>query len=180
PYSLGSLLDWVKLQQSIIDTKPLKELRQPSLIETSIEAPWHLFISPEPHETWTHAALPVTENNRTELWHTRLAVRVQKGDEVSADESAPRHIRAVWSPDYQPAGLPPHDTTPFRMSLDRNDRDQIVRLSSDYTIPHYQPPAINADKLFLSTLGAWMDVLGDFDPFSIPREGFSLLQWRHI
>jgi hypothetical protein len=25
-----------------------------------------------------------------------------------------------------------------------------------------------------------MDVLGDFDPFSIPREGFSLLQWRHI
>src|SRR4029077_5479759 len=37
PYSLGSLLDWVKLQQSIIDTKPLKELRQPSLIETSIE-----------------------------------------------------------------------------------------------------------------------------------------------
>ena len=180
PYSFGSLLDWVKLQQSIIDTKPLKELRQPSLIETSIEAPWHLFISPEPDETWTHAALPVTQNNRTELWHTRLAVRVQKGDEVSADETAPRHIRAVWSPDYQPVGLPPHDTTPFRMPLDRNDRDQIVRLSSDYTIPHYQPPAINADKLFLSTLGAWMDVLRDFDPFSIPREGFSLLQWRHI
>jgi hypothetical protein len=180
PYTLGSLLDWLKLQQSIIDTKPLKTLRQPFLIETSIEAPWNLFISPEPEETWTHAMLPVTQDDRTELWHTRLAARVQKGDHVIADEKAPRHIRAVWSPDYTPVGLPPHTTTPFRMSLDPNDRDQIVRLSSDYTIAGYQPAAINADKLFLSTLGAWMDVLGDFDVFNIPNHPFSLVQWRHI
>lgn len=180
PYSLGSLLDWVKLQQSIIDTKPLENLRQPLPTETSIEAPWHLFISPEPNETWTHAGLPVTHNNRTELWHTRLAVRVQKGDRVVADELASRQIRAVWSPDYTPGAVPGHTTAPFRMPLDPNDRDQIVRLSSDYTIPNYQPPAIHADKLFLSTLGAWMDVLGDFDPFNIPNQPFSLLQWRHI
>jgi hypothetical protein len=180
PYSLDSLLDWVKLQQSIIDTKPLKTLRQPLPTETSIEAPWRLFISPEPHETWTHAALPVTQNNRTELWHTRLAVRVQEGDRVVADESASRQIRAVWSPDYTPGDVPAHTTAPFRMSLDPNDRDQIVRLSSDYAIPNYQPAAIHADKLFLSALGAWMDVLGDFDLFNIPNQPFSLLQWRHI
>jgi hypothetical protein len=180
PYSLSSLLDWLKLEQSIIDTKPLKTLRQPLLIETSIEAPWHLFVSPEPEETWTHAMLPVTQSNRTELWHTRLAARVQKGDQIVADEKAPRDIRAVWSPDYSPGGVPPHTTAPFRMPLDPNDRDQIVRLSSDYTIPGYQPPAIRTDKLFLSTLGAWMDVQGDFDVFSIPNHPFSLLQWRHI
>ena len=179
-YSLEALLDWVSLPQSVIETKGLKVLRPPSPTETSIEAPWHLFISPEPNETWTHAALPVTQNDRTELWHTRLAARVKKGDQFEADETAPRQIRAVWSPDYLPGSVPPHTNTPFRMSLDPNDRDQIVRLSSDYTIPNYQPPAIHADKLFLSTLGAWMDVLGDFDPFSIPHSGLSLLQWRHI
>ena len=180
PYSLVSLLDWLKLEQSIIDTKPLKTLRQPFLVETSIEAPWHLFISPEPEETWTHAKLPVTQNNRTELWHTRLAARIQKGDQIVADENAARHIRAVWSPDYSPGALPPHTTAPFRMSLDPNDRDQIVRLSSDYTIAGYQPSTVNTDKLFLSSLGAWMDVQGDFDVFNIPNHPFSLLQWRHI
>ena len=49
------------------------------------------------------------------------------------------------------------------MSMDANDRDQIVRLSSDFSIPGYHPPAIGADKLYLTALGAWMDVLGDFD-----------------
>ncbi|HWY45334.1 MAG TPA: hypothetical protein VNX66_17685 [Candidatus Sulfotelmatobacter sp.] len=181
PYALDALLDWVKLPQSVIDTKGLKVLRPPLPTETSIEAPWHLFLSPEPNETWTHAALPVTQGDRTELWHTRLAVRVESGGIASADENAPRQIRAVWSPDYSPVVTPAHGNVPFRMSLDPNDRDQIVRLSSDFTIPQYRPPAIHANKLFLTALGAWMDVLGDFDPFSTPeRNRFSLLQWRHI
>ena len=78
------------------------------------------------------------------------------------------------------AHCPAHADVPFRMSLDPNDRDQIVRLSSDFTIPGYKPPAIGADKLYLSTFGAWMDVLGDFDPLSIHGHPFNLLQWRHI
>ncbi len=182
PYALNSLLNWVQFPQSVIDTKGLKVLRKPLPTETSIEAPWRLYLSPDASETWTHAALPVTENNRTELWHTRLAKRVQKGDHFVADEAAARQIRAVWSPDYKLGDPPPHSEppVPFRMSLDPDDRDQIVRLSSDFTIPQYQPAAIHADKLFLTTLGAWMDVLGDFDPFSIPGQPFSVLQWRHI
>jgi hypothetical protein len=76
------------------------------------------------------------------------------------------------------------------MSMDANDRDQIVRLSSDFSIPGYHPPAIGADKLYLTALGAWMDVLGDFNPLSanvreaagaflpdVPK--FSVEQWRH-
>src|SRR5258705_11294611 len=72
------------------------------------------------------------------------------------------------------------------MSLDPNDRDQIVRLSSDPTmsvsvfapIP-YVPVSIAARKLYLSTLGAWMDVQGDWgNPFpALPV--FSLEQWQH-
>jgi len=68
------------------------------------------------------------------------------------------------------------------MSLDPNDRDQIVRLSSDFTIASYQPRAIDAEKLYLSTLGAWMDVLGDWQPpLGVPgtRQAFGMLQWRH-
>ena len=179
-YSLDSLLDWVKLTQNVIDTKPLKVLRQPLITETSIESPWRLFISPESNETWAHSLLPVTHNNVTELWHTRLAARVQKGDLAVADEAAPRTIRAVWSPDYSSTAIPGHSNTPFRMALDPNDRDQIVRLSSDYTIPNLPPVPVNANKLFLSSLGAWMDVLGDFDPTQNPNSGLSLLQWRHI
>jgi hypothetical protein len=180
PYSLESLLDWTSLPQSVVDTRDLKVLRKPLPTETSIEAPWRVFLSPEADATWAHAAAPVTRNKRTELWHTRLAVRVPDGDAFKADEAAARRIRAVWSPDYAPGALPPHADVPFRMSLDPNDRDQIVRLSSDFTIPGYKPPTLGADKLYLSTLGAWMDVLGDFDPMSIHGHPFNLLQWRHI
>jgi hypothetical protein len=182
PYTLDSLLNWISLTPSVINTHGLKTLREPFPTETAIESPWRLFISNDANEGWTHAPAPVTLNSRTELWHTRLAVRVQKGDQVVADETAARTIRAVWSPDYTPGPPPAHPPEPqaFRPSLDPNDRDQIVRLSSDYTLQNYSPAAISADKLFLSTLGAWMDVLGDFDPTTIPNHPFSLLQWRHV
>jgi hypothetical protein len=77
---------------------------------------------------------------------------------------------------------PPPPLPIFRMSLDPNDRDQIVRLSSDFTIAGYQPRAIDAEKLYLSTLGAWMDVLGDWHPpLGVPGtpNAFSVQQWRH-
>jgi len=182
PYSFQSLLEWVQLEESVIDTKPLLELRAPLTTETSIEAPWRVILSPEPNETWTHALVPVTVGEWTELWHTRLAARIAQDGQFVADEDASKSVRAVWSPDYDPASLPAHSNVPFRMSLDPNDRDQIVRLSSDYTIPNYQPPAIPAQKLFLSTLGAWMDVQADFDPPFQPNNPvqFNLLQWRHL
>ena len=74
------------------------------------------------------------------------------------------------------------------MSLDPNDRDQIVRLSSDFTMSQgaaapqtYIPISIPADKLYLSSLGAWIDVFGDW-PEPLPYSGdsvFSVEQWQH-
>src|SRR5262249_37080917 len=132
------------------------------------EAPWRMYLSPNLTGAWAHSITPVTLAGKTELWHTRLAVRQTKNGQFIADETLPRTVRAVWSPDYTPIGLPPHQEppVPFRMALDANDRDQIVRLSADFSIPGYHPAAIGADKLYLTTLGAWMDVLGDFDPRS--------------
>jgi len=102
-------------------------------------------------------------------------------------------VRAVWSPDYSPGAIPPHPAftevnAHFRMSLDPDDRDQIVRLSLDFTLSvpgfapvPYTPVSIAADKLFLTSLGAWMDVFGDWPeplPFG-PNAIFSVEQWQH-
>ena len=149
-------------------------------------------LSPNYSRACPHLSTPVTLSNRTELWHTRLAVRTQQGDEVTADETIPRRVRAVWSPDYTTGAIPGHpppfdtDAAPFRMSLDPDDRDQIVRLSSDFgtTISPghaYVPISIPADKLYLSTLGAWIDVFGNWpDPLPVSgNEIFSVEQWQH-
>ncbi|HKE34475.1 MAG TPA: hypothetical protein VKB66_04705 [Candidatus Acidoferrum sp.] len=170
-YSTDQLLNWVNFQQSVVPVAQdlPQPIREPQTFETAIEAPWRLFLSPNLTGAWAHSPTPVTFDGKTELWHTRLAVRRKTNGEFIADESLPRKIRAVWSPDYSPGDLPHHQEppVPFRMPLDANDRDQIVRLSSDFSIPGYHPPTIGADKLFLTALGAWMDVLGDFDPRSV-------------
>jgi hypothetical protein len=212
PYSLDSLLNWVSLQQSVVPVAqapdpnqtgvpepPLPaqtpQIRQPLATETGIEAPWHLFLSPNYSGAWKHSTTPVTLADRTELWHTRLAVRMQQGGAFTADETIPRRIRAVWSPDYTTGAIPSHPVppfntfqAPFRMSLDPNDRDQIVRLSSDFTMfegavapQRYIPISIRTDKLYLSTLGTWMDVFGDW-PEPLPftdTASFSVEQWQH-
>ncbi|MBB5502182.1 hypothetical protein [Paraburkholderia sp. MM5384-R2] len=216
-YALDSLLDWVKLQQSVVPVAipdagphvlplaeeraivppgigrpppPPPQIRPPTDTETAIEAPWHLFLSPNTSGAWAHSKTAATLSNRTELWHTRLAVRDQRNGQPFANENLPRKIRAIWSPDYNPTIIPGHfdplqnppdPNEPFRMSLDRNDRDQIVRLSSDFTIPKYQPASIDAQKLFLTTLGAWMEVFGNWeDPLPVDGHAvFSLEQWQH-
>ena len=85
---------------------------------------------------------------------------------------------------------PPFQTqSPFRVSLDPADRDQIVRLSSDFHLftsgpnPRLYPPvSIAADTLFLTSLGAWMDLLGNWEE-PLPTVGnsvFSVEHWRHL
>src|SRR5262249_15346599 len=115
-YSLESLLDWASLEQSVVPVAaapdpnqkgvpepppiaPPPSIRQPASTETAIEAPWRLFLSPNYSGAWAHAAVPVTLGARTELWHTRLAVRAQRPHGFAADETIPRRVRAVWSPD---------------------------------------------------------------------------------
>jgi hypothetical protein len=193
-YSIDELLNWVRLEQSVVPVAQgvPEPIRQPQAFETAIEAPWRLFLSPNRTGAWAHSATAVTSGGKTELWHTRLAVRRTFGGAPIADETLPRAVRAVWSPDYSSGALPPHHEppVPFRMPMDANDRDQIVRLSSDFSIHGYHPPAISADKVYLTALGAWMDVLGDFNPRSAsPHEPagaflpgvtqFSVEQWRH-
>jgi hypothetical protein len=147
----------------------------PNRFQTAIELPYRLLISPDHLARWMHANQPVTLNDWTELWHTRLGSQRPDGD--------PR-VRAVWSPDYDPNNLQSHTEppVPFRMSLDQRDRNELVRLTSDYTIQSFWPSPVNTEQLMLTTLGAWLKVQGFWEPPSlgINKGSLTVEEWRHV
>jgi len=52
----------------------------PTALQTAIELPWRLILSPYGAERWRHAKVPVTSPvGRTELWHSRLVAPNAKG-----------------------------------------------------------------------------------------------------
>jgi|GEM_PF-1743270 len=96
PLTLNALLDWSQLVPSLsslalprgethsdVDLED-SQRHQPNLSAdgqlggciTSLEIPWHLWISPNRYAAWIHSFTPVTHNSFTELWHTRLGVKV--------------------------------------------------------------------------------------------------------
>jgi hypothetical protein len=155
-------------------------IAEPGADETALELPYRLSIvpnvSPHARPAWTHAIEPVEHAGRAELWHTRLASQSTQPNaagpqEASADHTLP--VRVVWSPDFVGDGpLPSHSTdeTPFRAVMSARDRDQIVILSAgfsgytltapDGTAETYVPEAIEAERLFLSSLGGWLTSTG--------------------
>jgi hypothetical protein len=167
--------------------------REPDEVETAIEAPYRLLLSPHAGAAWAHKSdLVPGESGRVELWHTRLAVRSADGA-VDEDDDDDRTVRAIWSPDYRVDNPPAHYgaaktapfDNPFRMTLDARDRHEIVPLTSDFTIPSYRPKPIEVERLMLSSLGAWMSMRGAWEPPRDPKEkggqGLQLEveEWRH-
>ncbi len=178
-------------------------LRKPLPTETAIEAPFRLILSPHSGSAWAHSPKPVISQRtgRSELWHTRLAVR-SEGKPPDENNVALRTVRAVWAranPAYDkgtpasydqnnpesfnpeiPYGWPKHGNAPFRMSLDGFDRHNIVHLSANFNLNYqrqkYEPLPIGVEKLMLTSLGAWMDVRGAWD--KLPT-GLAVEEWRH-
>ena len=153
--------------------------RAPGDNETALELPYLLILSPNIFGGWAHAQLPVTSKKakRTELWHTRLGVR--RHDGVDEQNEALRTVRAIWALDLgfhdDPYSPPPHANDPFRMTLDADDRYNIVHLSSNYTISLpatggrttrgiYEPNPVEVDRLMLSSMGAWINSRGVWEP----------------
>lgn len=139
-FSIDSLLAWNALEPSLAPGASASgSPAEPSATTTAIEAPFRLVLSPGPGAGWAHATQPVTSSaGWTELWHTRLTSQT---------------VRAIWSPDLAappPPGLP-------TMSLSSQDRLNFVRLSAggDTAVA-----PIQAARLMLSSLGAWLDVAG--------------------
>jgi len=198
PYRLEEVLKWTTFKPNVVPVarlngpRKITDLTQPSALETALELPWRLVLSPHAESRWKHATAPVMRNDRTELWHTRLVV----GKDVDLDEPDPakRTLRAVWARDPKfgthlvQRDEPPDDTNnpdPFRMSLNERDRFDIVLNSSTEVVIHtrfgviriYTPVPIKVDRLMLSALGAWIDSDGRWEG-SKPL-GNSLEEWRH-
>jgi len=171
-------------------------IREPKATETAIEAPYRLIISPSELAGWVHAASPVKHHGRVELWHTRLGVKSTSGgifdrqyeyewedgkfrvvQVASADIfSELRSLRAIWSPDYS-KDIPPHSNQPFRMSLDKRDRCELVWLTSDFFIPNARSRTVHADRLMLTPLGVWMNT--QYAKELPVGKGLSVEAWRH-
>ena len=66
--------------------------------ETAIEAPFRLILSPHAYSAWAHSPKPVVSQRtgRSELWHTRLAVR-KEGEAPDEKNQGYRTVRAIWA-----------------------------------------------------------------------------------
>lgn len=151
----------------------------PDDTQTALEIPYRLILSPNNHAGWMHRIEAVTSHGRTELWHTRLGVRDIQGI-VSQQMEKLRTLRAVWSPDYasDPHAGPGHlPMVPFRMPLDKQDRHELVHLTSGFPISGFDPLPVQATMLMLSSLGAWTHVVGDWTPPA--TAGLSVEHWRN-
>lgn len=158
----------------------------PEKHQTAIELPYRLILSPNIYNVWVHAASPVSINGWTELWHTRLAALNEDGS-VSEKDNPYLTIRAVWSPDVDLKNLtgpdPKHLSRP-RLSLDPNDRHQLVHLTSNFNLPgtpKYRPLPVKVNRLMLSPLGAWLDSIGNWPPNSPLAIAIrQVTTWQHL
>jgi len=193
PYSLDHLLNWwassrassrllgcptptARCAGAAADNPTAGDPRGRSRQKPRSKRPWRLFLSPKLFGAWAHSTTPVTLDNRTELWHTRLAVRTPHTGGFVADETDPAEtscgLVARLQPGIDPAASSsavhpgelavPHVARPRRS---RPDRAAFVGFhavaSGGGSIP-YTPISIPADKLFLTPLGWWLDVFGDW------------------
>lgn len=194
-FSIAGLLDWANLKLSVSPIAAIGDspspaqvaaapnIAPPTLNQTALELPYKLVISPTGDVAWLHRSQPFTSRGRTELWHTRMALRAAGGVvELSKAVAAP--LRAIWSPDYNPARLPAEADDPQlgRTAMSARDRHQLVVLTSAFrgyqsiltlrsrkrravTIAAtYLPLPFHAERLMLSALGGWLHSRGQWDP----------------
>lgn len=168
-------------------------------METSIEVPMRLYLSPTKLAGWKHLnkLMPdkgiIKQSNKLfELWHTRMGTKTNKGVDESNLTDEQRILRALWADDankdYKAVVNAVNDPILLQTSMTNKHRHQIVHESSNFQIPKFVPQPIRAYKLFLSTLGAWLDSeflveskkLNDAGVLYGDNNALNLLKWRHI
>ncbi|MEQ1676593.1 MAG: hypothetical protein ABL876_07830, partial [Chitinophagaceae bacterium] len=168
----------------------------PGELETSLEVPVRIYLSPLKNAGWKHRTdLKIDKgfiketNKLFELWHTRMGLK--KGNTVVEDGITyeERILRALWADDAgkkydDPITEELLDKQVQRTSITNKGRHKIVHESSDYQILKFTPQPVKAHKLFLSTLGAWLDSIMVVERKSLENAGIqnqlNLLKWRHI
>jgi hypothetical protein len=196
PYDIEGLLNWDPLELNVSpladippnptsdQRKNAPEIKKPSRLETAIEIPYRLILSPNHDVAWLHSAKAKTHRGVTELWHTRMALKGKglKGStriiELSRNDRAP--LRAIWSPDYNPdkfTNEPPLFGVAdidwgVLTAMTPSDRHDIVVLTSAFqgytadrlVLTPYVPEPTWAEQFILSPLGGWLKSRGLWDP----------------
>ena len=211
PFKIASLLDWSKYKLLVSQTAAVPKgakpppgiaIAPPGPLETSLELPYRLILSPNSNVGWSHSKQLVTHAGRTELWHTRMSrlvtVRGNKRKvlkEPTDLKTIP--LRAIWSPDFIDHGPLPSlfDEGPFRAAMAPRDRDQIVILTSGFNGYYvrvagakapFTPTPVQASRVFLSALGGWLSARGswkELPSYDTPDSGsftLDLSEWVHL
>ena len=183
-----------------------RALAAPTDRQTAIEFPYGLVLTPSSAGRWQHQSHPVTNNKRTEVWSTLLrdsnylgrpeTPRIPTIDFGFHDPS----LRAVWTrnltslrsarlteydpdPDYRPVATNPPTPEldpPFVTLPSQNDKWQLVgQMTYQPTIGDNAPPALTARKFRMSTLGATVDMSGNWEKHDDNGEGLNLLAYVH-
>ena len=124
-------------------------IEEPGDLETAIEAPCRLIVSPSARGAFRHKSSPNGPENRAELWRTHLTVRKDDGTFDDEDDDQ-RIVRALWTRDNA-LQLPG-----FRQPLIPFDRIAIVEQTHGGNPENAKTPLETA-RLSLSSLGAWFD-----------------------
>jgi hypothetical protein len=193
PYDISGLLDWSSYELVVAPVAdvpagtspdPAPAIRPPTGLETTLQLPFRLHLSPTHSATWQHATGAVIHAGRAELWHTRLAALDTNGTASELDEQHTLGLRAIWSPDYTP-GAPVPAPGPTGLPgaiapMSIADRHQIVILTSAYggyaenVFTAFVPEPVQASLVMLSPLGGWLRSFGAWDPpakIRPPRRG---------
>ena len=167
-------------------------------METAIEAPYRLFLSPNEFAAWKQETklknrpdLAGTQLSTYELWHSRLASTNCRGAvDTTRATNAIKTIRALWAVDINGdwKEKPERDYTQgagnekFITSLYNDDRHCIVHQTSNFGINGFRPKPVQVNNLMLSTLGAWLDAIVEFKRPELKSvlSDLNMLKWKHI
>ncbi|MGY2119301.1 hypothetical protein ACW9HR_35870 [Nocardia gipuzkoensis] len=170
-------------------------LAEPDFAETAIEFPLRLILCPDELAGFAHATEPVIDpvSNHVELWHTRLQITPDSsgGHELKRG----RQVRAVWMrqgdgvawdpnhpswPEHPDSDDPDGSAEPFTLnSMRQRDRHNIVHVSGNHSYTkqthlNYIADPIKVRRLALTSLGAWLQSTGYWDP-----PASDLTEWSH-
>lgn len=184
PLSIEGLLDWdafepvltplaaLSPQPTADEQRTAPDIAEPTPLQTALEMPYRLVLSPNDRARWSHARAPVSTHGRTELWHTRIGNLDDEGGRQEASSLNTVPLRAIWSPDYDRTSAPDkkaEDPGLGVSAMNPNDRHQIVALTSAYadyqrhSVPPVRPTPIEASQLMLSSLGGWLRSSGHWN-----------------
>jgi hypothetical protein len=152
------------------DSGPAEDPREPLDDETSIEYPWHLYLTPRgptglSEPAFANRTAPVEHEGRSELWHTRFVVR--KDGEIVESPEVKLKARFAWTDGYVPGGVidPDEDDSPITMALTTATRKYLVRATADYddTTDFAAHAPVDVQHLVLTALGAHASMSGEWD-----------------